>query len=461
MFICWACLLLLLSGCGHEAKTSGLDVQSRYDNLGDLSAEEAPSESSGHEIVKLDHPLSFSECVTFALQNAPQIISGKTQLKISQLNADNAYYSMFPEINVILSVSQMLNKSNSSSDSTSLRLSFNSSPYDPFGAYYSNEAQKILNKIAVVKHLMAVDALMRNIGESYLEMEAKVSNIALLEKDVEIFTKMVAYYSALPENQADKPLELLEAKAQRRNVALRLNREQVSLKQMQVQLKLLIGADVDQKVEFAVQGASEQLIGSFSPDAVSMDKARTADWDLQVSDLAQEVSKYRVLVAWAQYIPLFSIGLTTPDPVSSDKEEKYYGILRMQTPLIDWGRRSRGVDRAKLNQIKDAVDRKSAQRAFEVDYIQARQNIDIYTASDEYEVSKADLDALRNQKNALLYEAGIIALPRLLESRSRALDNQIQLNETHLQKDKAVFEFRVMAGDLFSTMIGDVKYDVQ
>jgi outer membrane protein TolC len=175
----------------------------------------------------------------------------------------------------------------------------------------------------------------------------------------------------------------------------------------------------------------------------------------------QECSKYRVSVAWAKYIPVFNLGLTTPDPVSSDKKKEYYGIFGFTTPILDWGERSREVDRAMLTQKVDALDAQNTRREFDVQYIQARQDFELYAAEDEYAFSNDELTVLQYKKNKILYESGIVALPKLLESYADTYNSKIELNKIHLLRNIVYLGLKRMSGKLFNELIGEVDYDVQ
>ena len=464
-------LLFVLGGCGESSRSQYTthDILSRYDREGverrDAEhgvepAVEAPGVSQGAG------PLNYRQCIDFALRNSPEITSGSVKLQLEDLSVEDAYTKMFPELKVNMTVSKIIyseDSDDSSAEDTSMRLSFSSGTYDPFGAFISYEAAKVLRRVAVVRHMSAVDDLLLLIGGKYLEMEAMQGRIQLMEETDGVLSKVEDYYAALPASKASKPIELLEAQGRRKSTRLALERERVALKNTQVTVKMLVGADLTRSMDFDCAGTAGALLGSFRPDAVTLEEVKVASRELYISRLAKETSKYKIALARSEYIPTFSLGLQTPDPVASGSsvQRDYYGTLSMESPLLDWGRRERGVERGGIQAAASVHDLMVATKKVEAEYYKVRHDLELVRATDEYEASVVELNDLKHKKNTILFESGVISLPKLLMSEVDIINSRMAVIDAALERDLTLLSFKSVSGELFDSLVGEVTNDIR
>lgn len=460
-------VLTVVSGCGDPVRStySTREVFDRYDENGvEREGYVSPAEPiEASDVSEEDGPFDFGHCVAFALKNAPQIIEGAVQIQLEDLNIDEKYARMFPEFRVRMTVSSVIfsetaDESDDDDDKTSMRLSFSSGAYDPFGAYISYEAQKVLKRVAVMQHLGVIDELIYSIALQYLAMENLEKRLSYLAEIEALLKRLVDYYSALPAGEAKYSIELLEAREALKSNQLAKEKERVKLKKMAIDLKLLIGADLEVDQGFAPVGATRSVLGGFDSGEVTLEMVKEADRELQISKMGKEVSKHNILLARSKYIPIFSLGLRTPDPVSSgeDVDKDYYLTMAMETKLWDWGIRSLGVERANINSSMSVFGLKKAVKRAEAKFINAKHTLELAEAVSNYENSVMELNELKYQKSQILYESGVISLPKLLMSQVALIKSRIAVGKVALERDIALLDFKKMSGKLFSNLVSEV-----
>lgn len=309
-----------------------------------------------------------------------------------------------------------------------------------------------------MQHLGVIDELIYNIALQFIAMENVERKLVHLTEIEVLLTRLVDYYSALPTGEAKYSIELLEAREALKSNQLAKEKELVRLKKMAIDLKMLIGADLDVDRDFVPEGAGRSVLGGFDSNKITLEMVKEADRELQVSKLGKEVSKHNVLLARSQYIPIFSLGLRTPDPVSSgeDVDKDYYLTMSMETKLWDWGIRSLGVERAKINSSLSVFDLKKAVKRTEAKFINAKHTLELAEAVSSYESSVLDLNELKYQKSQILYESGVISLPKLLMSQVALIRSRIAVSRVALERDVALLEFKKMSGKLFSNLVSEV-----
>ena len=143
------------------------------------------------------------------------------------------------------------------------------------------------------------------------------------------------------------------------------------------------------------------------------------------------------MTAWAKYLPDVTLEVVTANPTSSyatySSKDDIFTTLYFSMPLLDWGERSRGVDRARLEKTQIAQRGKLGRQTFSQQWNEQWLGMKMARADVEFAKEKLSIARLEEQKAVLEHKSGNMPFDALVNAKTKVLNEEIGLEEASLQ----------------------------
>lgn len=407
------------------------------------AAEPDPVEAN----IALQGPLDFDACARLAIRQSPYLTKSSVEIDIRRLDENDSRYSMVPPLN-FRSYYYVDRPNQPGLTPKPYSLNFSMDPYNPFGAYFTLQAQKMVTRMAVFGHLKLISDGLERIGKMFLNL-ATMKRLAGLQADLVNLARENLTYAenrlsigtgtSLEVKIANQELEL--AKSEQGRLAL-------SQKRTLTSLKTFLGLKPDQQVDFDLRDARRQVTGSFDPAAATLEQAKQKSYDLKMLELKKEMQGYMITVAKAKIFPSILFTTQTPDPLSVTSARGLYVGLGLEVPVWDGLKRIRNVSRQKsvLRQFSADKDLK------EIDLTDRWNNLqeDFRSTAANLKIaqSQEELERLKERQSEIRYQSGTELLPSWLSTRKAILEAQKSAAARALEYDEIVLTLRQFSGDL-------------
>lgn len=364
-------------------------------------AEESPSANS------IDGPLSLAQGVKLTLTQSPYIKIQDLKIQIKGLDADDAWYQMFPKINLGLTSNTPIIEGKNSSN-PSFRATLTTGSYDPITASISHEAQLKLTELAKYAKLETASNLIKNTISVYIRE-------AMFSKRVESFNQLIKLAEQnlefVRQNYPDAPTVPLDVRLAEQQIKRLQNqkRQQITIRtNLMMRLKRMLGFPVEQKLQLDTTDLESRLFRSFDSGKLTFEQIRSNSIKEKMAKLTLALAENNILAAWARYVPKFSFTLRSPDPVNSNtnKDDSYYLTLGMSAPIWYWGELERGRDRARLQKQQTIATTQNDWLEFEDDWYSTRSNVEQLQESKELAESEIQIQMLSVRKAEIMFNAG-------------------------------------------------------
>jgi len=377
---------------GKIRQTSILSAKGKYPRLilplvvmlfffmaGMANSAEAPSPKPSPPSVHAEEDaLSLKKCIEIVLVQSPFMKLHDLKIEIKGLDADDAWYQMFPKINLALNSNLPIIEGDNPS-SSSFTASLNTGAYDPITAKISHTAQLKLTELAKYAKLETAAELIKNTAAAYLREKAHAERMAHLDELLILARDNLAFVS---KSYPEAPTVPLDVRLAEHNINL-LEAEKARLRNTRtnelMRLKRLIGIPAEQKIQLQATEVEENLFRTFEPSRLSFEQVRRNSIKEKMARLSAELAENNIIAAWAKYIPKFSFSVRTPDPVNNDgsKDDSYYLTIGVTAPLWHWGELSRGRDRARFQKKQTLIRTQADWLEFEDRWYTTRSNVQL------------------------------------------------------------------------------------
>ena len=389
-------------------------------------------------------PLTFEEAVKIALTQSPAFTKSSLDIDIGRMDETDSRYAMIPPLT--FRTYYYVNRPSGTGYNKPYSLNFATEPYNPVGAYFTLQAQKLATQAAILSHMGVISGGLLSLGSCYLSLDAlhkqtviqrdlvKVAqeNLTFAENRVAIGTG-----TSLEVKMAQQQLQM--AQGEQEGIALATKRTLSSLRN-------LLGWPANQDITPAFSDSRRQVLGSFNPATVSLEQAKTQSYEIKVFDIYRQLQEYNVRLAIAKTFPTFSINTQTPDPLSVSTGSGLYVGLGLEIPVWDGFTRIRNISRQKaiLKQVGSKKEGKESVLESKMGTSQGKiQEIGVLLKNAQ---SMEELARLKAQQQEVRYHSGEVPLSVFLESRVEVLRAQkttlIQGLEYDLEVLKATGDYR-------------------
>jgi outer membrane protein TolC len=399
-----------------------------------------------------DAVLSFDDCVFMAVQSAPDLVDSVIDLELAESAADSAYWRRAPSLSARFRVTANLTKQYKEYSDTSARMDFGIYGFEPVVSYFSHKAALLLQDIALLTHQKAVEKRGEQIAAALLKLESleRVGERRAAEASLaRQLTSFQRTRQATPLDRLAAASALHQEKAAQ--AALEKNRAQIA--STLLSLKLMLGCDPDRRLK--VRGASVAELLQGDKAALTLADKRWEDvWpqspDARIARISLKLRDYDVMMAWARYLPSITMEVQPANPTSDyatySSKDDIFTRLYFTLPLLDWGERSRGVDRARLQKARASLRGKLGRLHFMQEWREQLLGVTMAEADHELAGERVSVARLEEEKAGLQYKSGAIAFDALVNAGRATIRDEIALEEAALQLRLREFSAWMLGG---------------
>jgi outer membrane protein TolC len=396
-------------------------------------------------------PLSFDDSVNIAIHRSPYFTKSSLEIDIRRMDETDSRYDLIPPLT--FQTYYYVNRPSGVGNSKPYSLSFSTVPYNPLGAYFALQAQKLATQVAILAHLGIISVGLEKMGRLYLELDA-LDKLAGYQKDlIKLAQENLTYAKNRMSIGTGTSLEvkvvqgeLHLAQGEQETIALARERALSGLKN-------LLGLPSSHVLIPNARDSEHQVLGQFNPATASLEQAKDRSYELKSLEIQKKLQGYKVSLAIAQSLPTILFNTQTPDPLSVSTAQGLYVGFGLQLPVWDGFKRIRNVSRQKaaLRQIgakKTEKEDNLAERWLEVLGRIQEKRVAVKNAQ-----TREELARLKAHQKEIRYQSGQAPLPEFLAGRREVLLAQKDAVRKGLAYDKDVLYLRMISGDLGNTYV--------
>ena len=400
--------------------------------------------------------LTFDEAVKIALIQCPNFTKSSLDIDIRRMDETDSRYGMVPPLT--FRTVYYVNRPSGAGGSKPYSLSFTTDPYNPIGAYFTLQAQKLVSQMAVLTHLQLISKGLEHLGSFFLELDALQKMAACQRELVQVAREDLNYV----ENRMSIGTSTsLEVKVAQQQLALALGEQEgiaLSTKQILVNLRNFLGLPSTQDVTPNFRDSRRQVLGSFDPATATLDQAKQHSYELRSFDLYKQLQTYNIRLAKSKVLPTFFFNTQTPSPLSVSTGQGLYVGLGVEIPVWDGFKRIRNVSRQKAMMRQIDARKLEKEDVIESQLLSVQGDIQAKGVTLKNAQTLENLARLKAQQNDVRYQSGEAPLTTALESRKEVLKFRKDALRQGLAYDKAILQLRENSGDLGHTYVDEKSW---
>ncbi len=446
--VCSGALLavLLLGGCAsNKAGYEAPELPPRH------WLEEAPGVPVEHKakleaalpnLYNANKSLDFEDYVYLSIQQSPLLASSAVDLEIQKLQLTDAIWRYIPEPTASVRISNNITTYNQGLDDLpqnyaqpKYEVNFTAMLPNPIGTYFNHQAQKILVDMAISTHRKAIGKVIADIARLYLEIDAQKEIIALNKQLIPIMKKNVTYWKQLESADGSQGVALNLAVQRQREAELKVESAEIKASVMRTRLKRMAGLANEQKLTINTEDA-KNIVANFDGKKLQWEErwAKSEDQFMLRSQL--RLQDYNIMLAWAKYIPDVSLMVNNYPPSGQaqpvDGQEDTFLHVSFDFPIIDWGRRYRGVQSARMQKAQAYQEQAQERTSYSNDWVELEQNVSLAATSLKIAKTALDVAEMHVKEAEINYKEGLITYDALASRKEGHIKSQISYVETAL-----------------------------
>lgn len=401
-------------------------------------------------------PLNFEEAVRIAITQCPYFSKSSLEIDIRRMDETDSRYDMAPPLT--FTTVYYVNRPAHTGNTKPYSINFSTDPYNPLGAYFTLQAQKLVTQLAILKHLELISMGLERLGQYYLNLDTLHKLAACQRELIQVSRENLTY--------AENRLSIgtgtsLEIKVARQQLELAQGEQEgisSSMKRTLASLKNFLGFPSTQDLTPDFRDSKHQVLGSFDPVAATLEQAKHRSYKIKALELNEQIQGYKIRLAKAKVLPTFVFNTQTPSPLNVASGSGLYVGLGLQIPVWDGFKRIRDVSRQKamLRQI-------GAQKTESENSLEDKLSGDLGTIHEKSMLlksvqSRESLARLKARQNEIRYQSGEAPLSAVLESRIEVLTLQKDVLNRTMEVDTAVLQLRENSGDLGHTYVDEKSW---
>ena len=397
--------------------------------------------------------LDFDGCVRLAIQQSPYLTKSAVEIDVRRLDENDSRYAIIPPPITFRTYYYVDRPKQPGLNPKPYSLNFTMDPYNPFGSYFTLQAQKAATQVAFLAHLQMVSVGLERLGKMFLNLAAMKRLTAFQSNLINLCRENLIYAENRRTIGTGTSLEIQVATQE---LALAKNEQEhleTTRKRTLSNLKAFLGLKPEQQVELDLRDAHRQVLGSFEPAAATLEQTKARSIELKVLEMKKELQGYVVTVAKTKVLPSLLFTTQTPDPLSVTSARGLYVGLGLEVPIWDGFKRIRNVSRQKaiLKQFSADKDVKELDLTDKWDDLQ--ETIRGRAAGLKIAKSQEELTRLKERQTEIRYNSGTDQLPALLEARKASLQAQKGSFTKALEYDNLILNLRQFSGDLGASYV--------
>ncbi len=407
---------------------------------------------------------TFEDCVFLTIQQSPLLVNSAVNLEIKRVALTDAVWKYLPEPRMTMQVSNNLTRNNLDNKETpgdygrtKLSVGFYAAFPNPVATYFEHQVQKAMVNLAISTHRKAVGEAIYKIAQAYLQLQAQ-KKIVKVQKDLlPIGKELIAYWQQVEAVDGRQGVSLNLAMQHQRELELMVEQTKMKETMQLTQLKILAGVAPQQRLDVDTANADDILKGFNGRGLKWDDRWNTTEDDLLLRGQIK-LGDYNIMVAWAQYIPSMSISVNSYPPPGQYQppsgSEDTFLHLTFDFPLLDWGRRYRGVQTARMMKAQAFHEMARKRTDYSNKWLQAEQNVAL--AETELKIAKTRFDtaAMQYKEAHISFNEGIADLPNVADRQEAMVQAQIALIRAELTCELAQLEWMYISTSLQERFLG-------
>ncbi len=392
-------------------------------------------------------PLDFDACARLAIRQSPYFTKSSVEIDIRRMDETDSRYAMVPPLS-FRTLYYVNHPHQLGLNPRPYSLSFTTDPYNPFGAYFTLQAQKLATQMAIFSHLKMISEGLERLGKMFLNL-ATMKQLTRLQDDMlSLSRENLTYAENRQSIGTGTSLEVRVAAQELELIKNEKERLALSQKRTMASLKTLLGLKPEQQVELDLRNARRQVLGSFDPAAATLEQAKAKSYELKMLELKKELQGYNIFVAKTRVLPSILFTSQTPDPLSLTSAKGIYVGIGLEVPVWDGFKRIRNISRQKavLKQFGSDKDLKEIDLTDKWNALQ--EDLNSAAATLKLAQSQEELARLKERQGEIRYQSGAETLPTWLAARKAILESQKSAAGKALEYDGMVLNLRQFSGDL-------------
>ncbi len=391
-------------------------------------------------------PLTFEEAVKIAITQSPYFTKSSLEIDIRRLDEADSRYGLVPPLT--FRTYYYVNRPTGAGYGHPYSFSFSTDPYNPLGAYFTLQAQKLVTQVATMKHLILISKGLESLGNIYLELDF-LHKLAACQKDlIQVARENLTYLenrlnigtaTSLEVKMARQQLEL--AQGEQEGIAL-------SLKRSLNGLKNFLGLQSTQDCTPDLRDSRRQVLGSFDPHTASVEQAKNRSYELKALEIHKQLQAYNIRLAISKVFPTILFNTQTPDPLNTNTSYGLYVGLGLEIPVWDGFKRVRDISRQKATLKQIDAQKTEKEIGLEDKWLNLLGGVQEKSVSLKNAQALENLARLKAHQSDVRYQSGGVPLTVVLDSRKEVLAAQKDMLLRGLDYDKAVLNLRENSGDL-------------
>ena len=407
---------------------------------------------------------SFEDCVFLTIQQSPALVNSAVDIEIKRLAQTDAVWKYLPEPHMQFTVSNNLTRYNMDNKDTPsdygqarFRVGFYAAFPNPMATYFEHQVQTAMVNLAISTHRKAVGKAISKIGEAYLQLQAQQKIVEAQKELLPLGKELVDYWQKVESVDGRQGVSLNLAIQHQRELELRLEQTRMKEIMQRTKLKILAGVEPQQRLEVNTKSADSVLAG-FDGHKLTWEERWPATEDELLLRGQVKLGDYNIMVAWAQYVPTMSIALNNNPPAGqyqpTSGTEDTFLHLTFDFPLIDWGRRYRGVQTARMNKAQAFHELARKRTDYSNQWLQSEQRVAL--AETELKLAKTRLDtaSMQFKEAQISFHEGIVQLPDMASKQEDMVQARIAYINADLDYKLAQLEWMSLSNSLAQRFLG-------
>lgn len=407
---------------------------------------------------------TFEDCVFLTIQQSPLLVNSAVDLEIKRVALTNAVWKYLPEPRMTLTVSNNLTRYNMGTRDTpgdygrtKLRAGFYVAFPNPVSTYFEHQVQKALVNVAISTHRKAVGEVIYKIAQSYLKLEARHRILEAEKELLPLGKSLVAYWQQVEAVEGRQGVSLNVASQQQHERELTVEKTTMEEIMERTQLKIIAGLEPQQRLNVDAESAKSILDG-FDGHALKWEDRWTCTEDDLLLRAQVKLGDFNIMVAWAKYVPDMTLQINNYPPAGQYQpphgQEDTFLHLNFDFPLIDWGRRYRDVQTARMRKAQAFHEMARKRTEYSNKWLQAEQRVALAQTELKLQKTRLDTAEMRYKEARISFDEGTAELPDMVERQEAATNARIAYIQADLEYKLAQLEWMQLANLLQERFLG-------
>ena len=407
---------------------------------------------------------SFDDCVFLTIQQSPALVNSAVNIEIKRLAQTDAVWKYLPEPRMNFTVSNNLTRYNmdnkdtpSDYGQTRFRVGFYAAFPNPMATYFEHKVQSAMVNLAISTHRKAVGKAIGKIGEAYLQLQAQQKIVEAQKELLPLGKELVDYWKKVEAVDGRQGVSLNMAIQHQRELELKLEQTRMREVMQRTQLKILAGVEPQQRLEVDTKSADSVLAG-FDGRKLTWEERWPATEDDLLLRGQVTLGDYNIMVAWAQYMPTMSIAVNNNPPAGQYQPpsgtEDTFLHLTFDFPLIDWGRRYRGVQTARMGKAQAFHELARKRTDYSNKWLQCEQRVALAETERKLAKTRLDTASMQFKEAQISFQEGIVQLPDVATKQEDMVQARIAYISADLDYKLAMLEWMDLSNSLAQRFLG-------